>query len=73
MFPIPREIVESATSVVCSSEWISERKTYFHEYVDAARLLAGGFGVRFPTEGRSFSLIINRPDLLSRAQSTSYS
>jgi hypothetical protein len=50
MFPIPREIVESATSVVCSNEWISERKTYFHEYVDVARLLAGGFGVRGPTE-----------------------
>jgi len=42
---------------VCSSRWISERKTYFHVSVEANRLLAGGFGVRFAIETGNFSLI----------------
>jgi hypothetical protein len=32
------------------------KKNYFHEYVEANRLLAGRSGVRFPTEGGGFLL-----------------
>ena len=73
MFLKLRENFESTTPVVCSSRRIYERKTYFHEYVEAVGLRAGGFGVRLSTEGRRFSLIPNRPDCLCRAHSTSYS
>jgi hypothetical protein len=73
MFPKLRENFESTTQVVCSSRRIYERKTYFHECVETVGLRAGGFGVRFSTEGRWFSLIPNRPDCLCRAHSTFYS
>ena len=62
MNPKPRQIRESPTQVVYSNLWISERKTYFHKYGKASRLLPGGSGIRFPTEGRRFSLILNGSD-----------